>query len=270
MGQASQRRSKFLANNPLCCFCGGVNASATVDHFPPRVIFTNRVWPEGFEFPACSDCNSRTRQIEQVVGLYAMLGEADSGPERNKEFAKRLRGVRNNAPHLVPDPRTTANEKKKFIAMSGRILPPGMTTAGLPLARFPKGILSALAPFFAKLFCALYYRETGVIFPATGAISVVFTTPDYVQSDDLEWFGRNLSGRRATRRGNRSISDQFSYFFELGEEGRVFAALMHIRKNLIVFVGGVADRDIPETELETGWYDIFGRKLHSSTKKENE
>jgi len=56
MGQARRRRAaldRFLAEDPVCCFCGGSRAAETGDHVPGRAIFLERKWPEGYLFPAC-------------------------------------------------------------------------------------------------------------------------------------------------------------------------------------------------------------------------
>lgn len=74
MGANVSRKKLFLAQHPLCCFCGGHRPSAEPDHVPSRVLFDKRQWPEGFEFPACIDCNRATRHDEQVVAMLSVRG----------------------------------------------------------------------------------------------------------------------------------------------------------------------------------------------------
>lgn len=53
MSQSRQKQTRiqrFLVQNPLCYFCGGANASKTVDHVPPRACFPDGYAPEGFQY----------------------------------------------------------------------------------------------------------------------------------------------------------------------------------------------------------------------------
>jgi hypothetical protein len=261
MGAARTRVGRFLAEHPTCCFCGGTTPAATEDHVPPRIVFTRKHWPETFVFPACQACNRRTSKIEQVVALYANLGAEETDSESEKLFAKLVQGVRNNNPELLPDPQTSANEKRWFLKKIGSAIPLGQTTEDLLLARLPEGVADALAPFFAKLFCAIYYRETGKIFPDSGAISTFFTTPEQATSAGFDELFQLVTGHRSTSRANRDLSSQFSYKFDAGEDGRVFAVLLHLRGRLFVFSGGVTDRDFEIDDQKPKWRDIFDNPL---------
>jgi hypothetical protein len=57
MGMAKNLREEFFTKNPWCIFCGGTVAATTVEHCPPRAMFDNKEWPEGYAFPACASCN---------------------------------------------------------------------------------------------------------------------------------------------------------------------------------------------------------------------
>ena len=73
MGSATRRRKLFLKENPLCAFCGGAEAATTIEHCPPKALFKNKIWPEGFEFPACSKCNNDTSDYDLIVSVIARL-----------------------------------------------------------------------------------------------------------------------------------------------------------------------------------------------------
>lgn len=36
-----------------------------------RQLFSGRHWPEGYEFPACSQCNRATKDVEQIVATLS-------------------------------------------------------------------------------------------------------------------------------------------------------------------------------------------------------
>ncbi|MBY2951549.1 hypothetical protein [Rhizobium leguminosarum] len=110
MGAGKKRKQRFLDDNPLCFFCG--EQSTTVDHVPSRECFRDRVWPEGYEFPACAACNNGAGSLEQVVALYLLMGNHD-GAQQTAQFEKLIAGVWNNAPQFLPKKEISANAKKR-------------------------------------------------------------------------------------------------------------------------------------------------------------
>jgi hypothetical protein len=70
---SQQRRRKFFAEHPVCCFCGGRSAAVEEDHFPSRALFRERVWPEGYAFPACVKCNRVTSDDELIVAVLSRV-----------------------------------------------------------------------------------------------------------------------------------------------------------------------------------------------------
>src|SRR5947208_16124188 len=45
MSQARNKRERFFADHPTCCFCGGETPATTVDHIPSRNHFSERIAP---------------------------------------------------------------------------------------------------------------------------------------------------------------------------------------------------------------------------------
>jgi hypothetical protein len=70
------KRQRFLADHPFCCFCGGTVAATTTDHVPNKAFFVNRDWPEGYEFPACSNCQGNSRVSELVCAAVVRAAPA--------------------------------------------------------------------------------------------------------------------------------------------------------------------------------------------------
>jgi hypothetical protein len=88
VGEARNKRLRFLAVHPVCCFCGGVEAATTIDHVPAPTCFPGREAPETFEFPACTACQGTTRLDELVCGFYVKLEDPGDINHRAKEFEK--------------------------------------------------------------------------------------------------------------------------------------------------------------------------------------
>jgi hypothetical protein len=104
MGQAKNKSAglaKFLAQHPRCCFCGGLRVAETGDHVPGRAIFLERKWPEGYLFPACTDCNAATSKDEMLIAVFARaFPNAETGVEQ-REFRAALSGPSNNWPETL-------------------------------------------------------------------------------------------------------------------------------------------------------------------------
>src|SRR5260370_26262593 len=83
MGSATRYRKAFLLAHPVCAFCGDVTPSTTIEHCPPRAMFQNRRWPEGFEFPACDRCNGGTRDDDLLIAMLARVDPLENRGDRD-------------------------------------------------------------------------------------------------------------------------------------------------------------------------------------------
>src|SRR5687767_1892195 len=115
MGTSKSFHDKFIAQHPLCCFCGGHVPATTVDHVPPRTLFRSRKWPEGFIFPACQDCNKATRRDELLVGMLARIFPDSEAPEHKNELHKQMAAVNTNFPGLLESMRITRAKERRLL-----------------------------------------------------------------------------------------------------------------------------------------------------------
>jgi hypothetical protein len=134
MGQRAAKRRKFLEAHPFCFFCG--QRSETIDHVPNRECFDNRVWPEGYEFPACERCNRAAGQNEQAVAFYLHMTNFDRNTVTDQ--AKKLhRGVINNTPEMLPSLDVTANDRRRTFRRFGLVKPDGIPWNDVPVIKVP-------------------------------------------------------------------------------------------------------------------------------------
>src|SRR5262249_10314418 len=119
MGRSSSRRKEFLRKHPLCCFCGGVAPSEEPDHVPSRVLFDNREWPEGYEFPACVLCNRASRHHEQVIAMLSRIFPDAQSPEEKREVHARIQAVANNFPEILIEMRPTPEQNTRAVTKYG-------------------------------------------------------------------------------------------------------------------------------------------------------
>jgi hypothetical protein len=74
MGEAKQKLSataKLIQQFPACAFCGGIRATSTREHMPPKALFDNSLRPDRLVMPACSECNRGTSTSDLVVAMIS-------------------------------------------------------------------------------------------------------------------------------------------------------------------------------------------------------
>ncbi len=218
-----RRKAKFLLNNPICCFCGGNEQAATVDHIPSIQMFSLRMRPKGLECPACEACNRGSRQHEQVAALLGRLYPNPNTSLENEEIGRIMRGVSNNNPGLLEElwrwHRPIFSESN---IVSGRQKMGAMLNASGPLLN------RSIEIFGAKLGLALHYQATGKIVPTKGGVRVRwFSNVDLIEGvlpyKLLEVMGAPLT----LSQGDWHVGQQFSYNFvvtDVGTEGAYYAA----------------------------------------------
>lgn len=242
MGRSKERRRKFLVDHPLCCFCGGAAPSAEPDHVPSRALFDNRIWPEGYEFPACVNCNRASRYDEQVISMLSRIFP-DATTEKGKlETQESIRAVANNFPEILLEMRPDAAQEKRAVEEYGlehRRMPDGQ----LPIfsVRGPK-LNAAIESFARKLFCALYYKHTNTILPPGGGIALRWFTNVQIDADEIPRSLAPLVSNFATlERSRTKLDDQFFYRWVVAEEKSLGVFLAFFRRSFAML--GYLDRN---------------------------
>jgi hypothetical protein len=225
----------------MCCFCGGENPTETRDHVPNRAFFRARDWPEGYEFPSCAGCNSKTSLTELVVSALARSEPASTEQDLREvialyaQWAQRDRqsfvefvGVENAARILLPPSihaRATARRA-------------GEMNIGERLNRY-------LEVYAEKLLRALYYKHTNIIAPSGASIeSVVISNGQIGESHEIEMRKLHFRGQPILVRCSNSkeappLSEQFHYTY--GVEPDIDTAVFKIRLNESFLIAGAVD-----------------------------
>lgn len=197
MGKSSRHRAKFLTEHPICCFCGGGIPAAGTDHVPSRACFDNRVWPEGFEFPACEKCNGDTANAEQVVAFFSRSLANPNAPIIDEEVVRLGVGSRNNSPGPM-------NEFEHSYRPISKEL--GVFETGPEIA-------AAFEIVFQKWGRAFYYLETGAILPTGGKVIGLLLTLERIQRGGISP-GLFEGIDRPIRRNGVNLSGQFGYLHQ--------------------------------------------------------
>ena len=209
MNSATGKRRRitqdFLKAHPTCCFCGGHTISETIDHIPARSMFENKIWPEGYEFPACKQCQSLTRQSEQVINVLSRFYPDSGSDSAKEEMLKYLQGVNNNRFDALLAMQASSENYSKY--------PTAINVADPTIKK-------DLNLFSIKLACALHYKHTKSIIPKNGAIfSDMYTNIAVFENTIDQRIFENLTIVPKISRQNKDLSDQFYYQGELFTDG---------------------------------------------------
>lgn len=240
LGGKKRKQLGLLGRQSLCIFCGGTTPASTVDHQPARSFFDGRVWPEGYEFPACEPCNKKSKDQEHVLTtLVRLKGEAEQNAQRELDFAKFAKAMKNNFPGLLrvlgPD------EKNGFIKSRGLWVPVGRAfPLQLPMVAIDQQIAgAAIDAVFRKLMCALHYKHTGNILPADTTTTVKWCTnaglPEFM-TEEMKALVAGLTEKPLVRSG-KDLSDQFDYRYRTSEDGS--ASMYFVKFRQSIFGAGV-------------------------------
>lgn len=236
-----ERKQQFYGDHPNCCFCGGVVAATTQDHFPSRTLFRHRAWPNGYLFPACEKCNAVTADDEELVAMLSLVrtGETDSGDKA------RLKRLFASVPRRFPGLLESMNagpqaEQFPMLAALGFALLHGQKLPRIPMLslRDPR-IHDAVMNFGRKLALALYYRHFHRAMPPGGFAAVRWYSNKQIDDDEIPRELAAITPHAPILEGEgQDLRDQFFYRIGTGAEGgRDFAAFLSFYHQSFAIIG---------------------------------
>ena len=243
MGTATRTsRERFLQLHPSCIFCGGTEAATTVEHCPPRAMFQERKWPEGFEFPACAKCNHGSGDDDLLVSMIARMDPFKDLGSKDGRTPGMMKNVNRQYPGLLQKMLPTAIEARQTNRRLGVNATPGMTHQEMGAVKIPEEIHSAVCVFAAKLAKAVYYFNTVKVFPKSGCLLLNwFTNADLFQHGKyapLETL-KDISGEiPVIQRTGKYLGDQFEYKLSITDDNDIFIAQVIFGKSFGMAVFG--------------------------------
>jgi hypothetical protein len=217
-------KQKALAGKK-CIYCGGGREATTWDHCPPRSLFMNKQWPEGFVFPSCEACNHGTSNDDLMVAFLAQM-------EPNADAAQIAKGkglmhmVNKQFPGILEEMFGMSITERRATARRLRMQPEaGQTYKELGLAHIPDYAHVAVGSLARKLSMALFFRETGNAFPEDGGIMFHWftnaTLREYGQIIALE-ASMDIPGLSPPlQRGGKNLEGQFSCLYSVDGAGEL-------------------------------------------------
>lgn len=225
MGEARQRQKSIIAAPRPCIFCGGGRIATTEEHCPPRALFKQRQWPQGYAFPACQSCNSGSSNEDLMVSFLAHLQ-----PGADQEKMAKGRGLMRNAHRQFPELLqsmldVSVVEARASARRLGMRPGPGQAYRDIGIVNVTPEMNQYVAEFAAKLTKALYYKLTGQIFPSNGGIMFKwFTNAERMEHGSipvLDAFAQLPTWSTPKQRSGKDLRDQFDYLYSPVEDGKI-------------------------------------------------
>lgn len=228
-------RTKFLEQHPVCCYCG--DHATTTDHFPPRALFYNKIWPEGFEFPACATCNNQGRLDEQVVSVLAKLwfGREQTATQRNY-WGKQVIGLANTQKEISKElfSKASRNEQRRAFRQMFGDRGDALRQAGYGMISIGPLVRASIDRFCVKLAQALFYKHVEAVFD--GEIWFTHISTPYVKESMgfLEALLSIAPLQPTVLRSGQYLQEQFDYRYNLSSvEAPLLYAIVQFSNQMI-------------------------------------
>lgn len=227
MGAATKHKQALLKTNPNCIFCGGTALATTVEHCPPRALFQNRQWPEGFEFAACHECNGGTSNEDLLLSMLARMNPFDDSSDSDGKTEGIVRRVVKQFPGIFSRMELSAAEARRNNRKLGITPTPGQLHKEAGVVRVPPEMTNAVCTFSSKLAKAVYFLHSQRIFPVEGCLLLhwftnvhLYEKGHYPMLKQMEHFDGLVPDLVRT---GRHLNDQFSYKLTMDRTHEVFA-----------------------------------------------
>ena len=196
-------------------------AAATQDHLPPRSVFDNKKWPEGYVFPACVNCNGGSSKYDSIFGLVSRINPFEKEPKEIREETERLiRAYLEQYPNEARDVKLSTNQKRNWAKKTNIKLSQGESYGELPIISLPKSWKESIQIVSTKIIKALHYKHTGKIIPSDALVDVKWwSNADYIEGKFPKEFVELLGNNVLLKRDNLTLNQQFSYSYQVSEDG---------------------------------------------------
>jgi hypothetical protein len=199
----------------MCVFCGGNTPATTMEHCPPRAMFQNRQWPEGFEFPACDACNHGTADADVLVAMLSRMDPIEEKGDLDGKQNGLMRNTHKQFPGMFQKMILSPIEARRQNRAMGITPKPGQTHQEAAGVRVTPEMHRAVCVFSSKLAKAIFFMETGSIFPADGGLMLNwFSNADLLPNGRYKVFDilGPLGGEvRELKRSGKSLNSQFEF-----------------------------------------------------------
>ena len=214
----------------------------TIEHAPPKIMFTKSHRPAGLEVPACKRCNNGSSSQDQVAAYFCLaqaveLYNDDSGS--SDEYASLLKtaeGVLNNHPEL----------KTAFQPAGQQVFQVSGTAQSLTKYKIDNHIFEKyLEPWAAKQVLAYWYDQTGKCANNQTTILVRWITLyDLSNSEDLVKFAQGFPDFTNLAQGKWETPQQFFVKHNINPEEGLGMFLFSYHSGVAFYAALVDNADV--------------------------
>jgi hypothetical protein len=185
-------------------------------------MFRGKQRPNDLVFPSCEQCNSQTRQSDQVASLVGRFYPDPPTEVDKADVQKLFKAAVNNVPALLQEMQLTEAEQK--VGLGGLSIPSevGALRADGPI------LSSYMLTFAAKLGLALHFELHQEPLPISGGVLPLwYSNVQAAKGEIPEDLLAALPAPRTMMQGKKHVADQFQYSWattEQREHSVLFAA----------------------------------------------
>lgn len=258
-------REVAFSKSTQCIFCGGLSEATTVDHYPPRSVFHDNRWPEGYVYPACAACNAGSRLADNWAGFLSMMDPTiDWSPAQLEKNIKRLVALDSAHPGLIREFfGSTAMEKRAMARRLKMQREPGQTFADLPIVKIPEVAHQWMDIFAPKLTKALHFEHTRCIpHPNVGLRYWWFTNASQLEGKVPQIINSDF-GFPSVQRANVDLSDQFHYAYQVSSDGEMGLFVIRFRFAFMIISAITFDPTVAERIMRTARASVSVEEVDS-------
>jgi hypothetical protein len=249
---AREKEPDLFTKHPFCCFCGGTTKAEEKDHVPGRAFFRDRLWPDGFVFPACTKCNRATADDETIAAWLARIKPEAENSKTYEEFKKKTEAHFRYNPGLLQSLNAKTTHRQRREARKALNLPPDYPLLEVPVISVEDDrVQNAILGVGRKLALALYYMHTGSSVPRGGGVAVRWYSNYQINNNEIPRdFAKVLPFGGKVMNGKTDLRNQFSYGYGIVESPEqkmmTFLALFHESFGILAFMSSKIEKLQPE------------------------
>ncbi len=250
MGEAKRKKSataKLIEQFPACSLCGGLRASATRDHIPPKAVFDNSHRPDDMVMPACVECNGGTSTADLVASIICRWNyNADA--QELADSSRLSARLRKQCPEIIREwtkhDKTARERGRQHLLRNGVYVP---TDAGI--ASVGNISIKHLNLFSYKIALGLYFHHFHEPLPNTGLVSAIWRTKeDFAKSGIPKELMDIFPKYAKLQQGKWDTSKDFEYRYDFNSAEGLFGCLARFRTGL--YITGFAVKDTGTIPIE--------------------
>lgn len=230
MGQANQKKSsqkQMVEAAPRCVYCN--RKPTTVEHMPPRMLFDGRLRPSGLVFPACSECNNKTKGADVAAAFLSRIDKTGPADFWNSQAGRNLLATfRRDSPFAYEE---FMRLPKRNVLLKNDA---GILLRSVEMRANGPNLRNHMNAFSAKIAMALFHEHTGKALPDEGIVQAAWYTNHGLSDEHAEAMLKILPIQGELKQGRFSVWDQFAYRYNTDNK-TITAGLVGLHSNLHIF-----------------------------------